>query len=47
VRKLLFYPFPFLWGDPEFEVFVKRKQEEKAAIRAQIRELEKRGEIAL
>jgi TolB-like protein len=36
-----------LWGDPEFEALVKRMQEDKAAIRAQIREMEKRGEINL
>jgi len=36
-----------LWGDPKFEALVKRMQDDKAAIRAQIREMEKPGEIAL
>jgi len=36
-----------LWGDPEFEGLVKRMQEDKAAIRAQIREMEERDELEL
>ncbi|MCK5345440.1 MAG: hypothetical protein KAR20_18655, partial [Candidatus Heimdallarchaeota archaeon] len=34
-----------LWDDPEFKAIVKRAQEKKAAIRAQLREMEERGEI--
>jgi len=39
--------FENLWDDPEFKAIVKRAQDEKAAIRAQIREMEERGEIDL
>ena len=39
--------FESLRDDPEFKAIVKRVQEEKAAIRAQIREMEERGEIDL
>ncbi|GJM29640.1 MAG: hypothetical protein DHS20C17_22750 [Cyclobacteriaceae bacterium] len=41
---------PFFEGlrdDPEFRVIVKRAQEEKAAIRTQIREMEEQGELML
>jgi len=33
--------------DPEFQAIVKRAQEEKAAIRAQVREMEERGNLDL
>jgi TolB-like protein/tetratricopeptide (TPR) repeat protein len=39
--------FESLRDDPEFKTIVKKAQEEKAAIRAQIREMEERGEIDL
>ena len=38
-------PFKNLINDPEFKAIVKRAQEEKAAIRAQVREFEERGEL--
>ena len=42
------YPhFTNLWDDPEFKAIVKRAQEKKEAIRAQLREMEERGEIYL
>ena len=42
------YPtFSNLWDDPEFKAIVKRAQEKKAAIRAQLREMEERGESYL
>jgi TolB-like protein/class 3 adenylate cyclase/Tfp pilus assembly protein PilF len=39
--------FENLWDDPEFLTIVKKAQDEKAAIRAQVREMEERGEIDL
>ena len=36
--------FENLWDDPEFKAIVKQVQEEKAALRAQVREMEERGE---
>ena len=39
--------FENLWDDPEFKAIVKQAQEEKAAIRAQIIEMEERGELDL
>ena len=35
------------WDDPEFEALVKKAQDEKAAIRAQVQEMVDRGEIDL
>jgi hypothetical protein len=37
--------FENLWDHPVFKTLVKRAQEEKAEIRAQVLEMEKRGEI--
>ena len=39
--------FESLRDDPEFKAIVKRAQEEKTSIRAQIREMEERGELDL
>ena len=39
--------FESLRGDPEFKAIVKQAQEEKAALRAQVREMEARGELTL
>jgi tetratricopeptide (TPR) repeat protein len=39
--------FESLRDDPEFKAIVKQAQEEKAALRAQIREMEERGELTL
>jgi len=39
--------FESLRDDPEFKAIVKQAQEEKAAIRAQVREMEERGELTL
>ena len=39
--------FESLRDDPEFQAIVKQAQEEKAAIRAQVREMEERGELDL
>jgi hypothetical protein len=39
--------FEILWDNPEYKAIVKRVQDEKAAIRAQIREAEERGELDL
>ena len=39
--------FEGLWDDPEFQAIVKQAQEEKAALRAQVREMEERGELDL
>jgi hypothetical protein len=39
--------FEYLQDDPQFKTIVKRAQDEKAAIRAQIREMEERGELDL
>jgi len=39
--------FESLRDDPEFQIIVKRAQEEKAALRAQVREMEERGELDL
>ncbi len=42
------YPFfENLRDDPEFKAIVKRAQDEKAALRAQVREMEERGELDL
>jgi len=41
---------PFLKSlrdDPEFKAIVKRAQEEKAALREKVREMEERGELDL
>jgi TolB-like protein/Tfp pilus assembly protein PilF len=39
--------FENLWNDPEFKALVKRAQDEKAAIRAQVQEMIDNGEIDL
>jgi len=39
--------FESLRDDPEFKAIVKKAQEEKAAIRAQVKEMEERGELDL
>ena len=39
--------FEKLWDDPEFKALVKRAQDEKAAIRAQVQEMIDKGEIDL
>jgi len=39
--------FENLWGDPEFKALVKRAQDEKAHIRAQVQEMIDNGEIDL
>ena len=39
--------FESLRDDPEFKAIVKQAQEEKAALRAQVREMEERGELDL
>jgi hypothetical protein len=39
--------FENLWDDPDFQAIVKQAQEEKAALRAQVREMEERGELDL
>jgi len=39
--------FESLRDDPEFQAIVKQAQEEKAALRAQVREMEERGELDL
>jgi len=39
--------FESLRGDPEFKAIVKQAQEEKAALREQVRDLEERGELNL
>jgi len=39
--------FENLWDNEEFQAIVKRDQDEKAAIRAQVREMEARGELTL
>ncbi len=39
--------FKSLRDDPEFKAIVKQAQEEKAALRAQVREMEERGELNL
>ena len=36
-----------LWDDPEFKAIVKRALDEKAALKAQLREMEERGELDL
>jgi len=41
----IYPPFENLWDDPEFKAIVKRAQDEKAAIRVQVREMEERGEL--
>jgi TolB-like protein len=43
----IYPPFENLWDDPEFKAIVKRAQDEKAAIRAQVREAEEHGELDL
>jgi len=40
-------PFENLRDDPEFKAMVKQAQEEKAALRAQVRGMEERGELDL
>ena len=37
--------FENLWEDPDFKAIISKVQVEKAAIRAQIKELEERGEL--
>ncbi|MCK5467240.1 MAG: tetratricopeptide repeat protein, partial [Cyclobacteriaceae bacterium] len=39
--------FENLWDNEEFKAIVKRDQDEKAAIRVQLREMEERGELDL
>ncbi len=39
--------FKSLRDDPEFKSIIKQAQEEKAALRAQVREMEERGELTL
>jgi tetratricopeptide (TPR) repeat protein len=39
--------FESLRDDPEFKAIVKQAQDEKAALRAQVREMEERGELTL
>jgi hypothetical protein len=39
--------FESLRGDPEFKAIVKQVQELKAALRAQVSEMEERGELDL
>jgi len=39
--------FESLRDDPEFQAIIKQAQEEKAALRAQVREMEERGELDL
>ena len=39
--------FESLWDDPEFKSIMKQAQDEKAALRAQVREMEERGELDL
>ncbi len=39
--------FESLWDNPQFKAIVKQAQEEKAALRAQVREMEERGELTL
>jgi len=39
--------FKNLWNDPEFKAIIKRDQDKKAAVRAEIKKMEERGEINL
>ena len=39
--------FEKLWDNEEFKAIVKRDQDEKVAIRAQLSEMEERGELDL
>ncbi|MCK5470428.1 MAG: hypothetical protein KAI99_18025, partial [Cyclobacteriaceae bacterium] len=39
--------FEKLWDNEEFQAFVKRNQDEKAALRVKVREMEERGELDL
>ena len=39
--------FESLRGDPEFKAIVKQVKEEKAALRAQVSEMEEMGELNL
>lgn len=39
--------FESLRDDPEFKAIVKKAQDEKAALREQVREMEERGELDL
>ena len=39
--------FESLRDDPEFKAIVKQAQEEKAALRAQVRDMEARGQLDL
>jgi len=41
----IYPPFENLWDEPEFRAIVKRAQDEKAAIRAQVQEMIESGEI--
>ena len=45
---ILFDPFfESLRDDPDFQAIVKKAQEEKAELRAKVREMEERGELQL
>ena len=39
--------FEYLQDDPQFKTIVKRAQDEKEALRSQVREMEKREELDL
>jgi hypothetical protein len=39
--------FESLRNDPEFKAIIKQAQDEKAALRVQVREMEERGELTL
>ena len=39
--------FESIRDDPKFKAIVKQAQDEKAALRAQVREMEERGELTL
>jgi hypothetical protein len=43
----VFPGFDNLRNDPEFKAIVKRIEDEKASLRAQVKEMELRGEISL
>jgi hypothetical protein len=48
VEAFLIDPFfESLWNDPEFKSFIKQAQDERAALREQVREMEERGELEL
>ena len=44
---MIFPAFKNLWDDPEFKTIITRVQDKKSALRAQVREMEERGEIDL